>query len=291
MDDPSVPAPDAPTPPEAKPAPRSRLLIRAGYVGCIMHFVADEETRYYLQGFHAEPAPGGGALLVATDGHRMAIYHDAHGQVSGPPQIWLFEDDVLKMIKQRVRDAERQNRDSHVWIEVAANDDRNVVFDVEIFLANTENPADRHDVLMPPLTFQTKVIDGTFPFWRRVFPFTDSQGQPIALVPTDAWINSTYIRHITEAARDWSPLEITVSAKCQPMRFMAPAPTKEWPHDRGQPHAVVAQVRPDLIMVQMPLRAETVLDRPTLPDWFYAAPAETRRPEAEPEPEPLAEAA
>ena len=41
--------------------------------------IGAEETRYYLAGIHVEPAPGGGALMVATDGRVMLVARDPHG--------------------------------------------------------------------------------------------------------------------------------------------------------------------------------------------------------------------
>jgi DNA polymerase III sliding clamp (beta) subunit (PCNA family) len=38
--------------------------------------MADEETRYYLNGVHVGPSPDGDGLdLAATDGHRLYVYH------------------------------------------------------------------------------------------------------------------------------------------------------------------------------------------------------------------------
>ena len=41
--------------------------------------IGTEEIRYYLTGVHVEPAPGGGALMVATDGRVMLVARDPHG--------------------------------------------------------------------------------------------------------------------------------------------------------------------------------------------------------------------
>jgi hypothetical protein len=49
-------------------------LFRAAYV-C----VSTEETRYYLKGVFVEPHPVTGALLTATDGHRLIVIYDEKG--------------------------------------------------------------------------------------------------------------------------------------------------------------------------------------------------------------------
>lgn len=43
-----------------------------------------EETRYYLNGVYIHPHPDEGALLVATDGHRLIVIHDKAGKCSKP---------------------------------------------------------------------------------------------------------------------------------------------------------------------------------------------------------------
>jgi hypothetical protein len=42
-----------------------------------------EETRYWLNGVYVEPAPNGGALLVATNGHILVCLHDPDALVAG----------------------------------------------------------------------------------------------------------------------------------------------------------------------------------------------------------------
>lgn len=51
--------------------------------------IGAEETRYYLTGIHVEPAPGGGALMVATDGSVMLVARDPHGFVPAPAIVQL----------------------------------------------------------------------------------------------------------------------------------------------------------------------------------------------------------
>lgn len=43
-----------------------------------------EETRYYLNGVYIHPHPDEGALLVATDGHRLIVVHDKAGKCDKP---------------------------------------------------------------------------------------------------------------------------------------------------------------------------------------------------------------
>lgn len=41
-----------------------------------------EDVRYFLSGVYIEPHPAGGAILTATDGHRMVSIHDVDGEAS-----------------------------------------------------------------------------------------------------------------------------------------------------------------------------------------------------------------
>lgn len=43
-----------------------------------------EETRWYLNGVYVQPHPDGGALLVATDGHRLLCAYDRAAKVKQP---------------------------------------------------------------------------------------------------------------------------------------------------------------------------------------------------------------
>lgn len=47
----------------------------------------DTEYRVALQCVFIQPHPKGGAVMVATDGHRLVVLHDAKGQCARPCQI------------------------------------------------------------------------------------------------------------------------------------------------------------------------------------------------------------
>ena len=52
-------------------------------------FVGVDKVRHYLHGVQIEPHPAGGALLVATDGHRLLCAHDETGTADRPAIIQL----------------------------------------------------------------------------------------------------------------------------------------------------------------------------------------------------------
>jgi hypothetical protein len=74
----------------SKPAPvpgiaaNAPLRFSARLFAAVAHFQAVKDIRYYLCGVRWEPHPKGGALLMATDGHRLAIAFDVEGRVDRP---------------------------------------------------------------------------------------------------------------------------------------------------------------------------------------------------------------
>ena len=56
-----------------------QIKVDAKLFNAVRQVQSTEETRYYLQGVFVQPHPDKGALLVATDGHRMLVGHDADG--------------------------------------------------------------------------------------------------------------------------------------------------------------------------------------------------------------------
>lgn len=57
--------------------------FQSSFLEPIMRFAGRNDIRYYLNGFHVEPAPGGGVLLAATDGHTLIVARDPEGWADG----------------------------------------------------------------------------------------------------------------------------------------------------------------------------------------------------------------
>lgn len=54
------------------------------YMPILGEFMAKDDARYYLNGFHVKPHPEGeGVILSATDGHRAVVIHDKEGHSDG----------------------------------------------------------------------------------------------------------------------------------------------------------------------------------------------------------------
>ncbi|RCK40460.1 hypothetical protein [Thalassospira xiamenensis] len=60
-----------------------RITVSAKHFYAAWQFVSTEKTRYYLNGVYIEPHKDGGVLLIATDGHSMAVIRDATARFEG----------------------------------------------------------------------------------------------------------------------------------------------------------------------------------------------------------------
>lgn len=60
------------------------MKLNAKLYALVSKFAAVKDVRTYLQHVRVEPSPGGGAILVASDGHRMLVARDHEGEVEAP---------------------------------------------------------------------------------------------------------------------------------------------------------------------------------------------------------------
>lgn len=61
--------------------------VSARLIGAAARFAARQEIRYYLEFIRVEPHPKQGVILIATDGHRMAVIYDEQGRATEPVAI------------------------------------------------------------------------------------------------------------------------------------------------------------------------------------------------------------
>lgn len=124
-------------------------------------FVSTEETRYYLNGIAVQPCPEGGALCIATDGHRMGIRRDVDG--------WCGRDVIVK-VPRELKAPAKSLFNTAPWLVLMASGAKGHLSLVppenksidDVFEAAISNVEDAI------LRFGDVVIDGTFPDWRRV---------------------------------------------------------------------------------------------------------------------------
>lgn len=119
--------------------------------------MSDEETRYYLNGVYFEPAAeamGAGIELTATDGTTLATYYAADLKAE-------FEPFILP--RQAVKD-------------VIALAKRYKTTELTLLV-----DGDKFCVETPNERYTSKLVDGTFPDWRRVYP--KSEASTYTMVP------------------------------------------------------------------------------------------------------------
>lgn len=126
------------------------FIFRADYFQAVAQCISSDETRYYLQGVYIEPHPSGtGVLMVATNGHIMAVIHDPEGHADKPAILTTnFKSADFK--SKRNESAPRVIHLTGDTGEIKCNGERVGVMPIE-------------------------KIDGTFPAWRRVLPTDNSK--------------------------------------------------------------------------------------------------------------------
>jgi hypothetical protein len=122
------------TPPAITPNIKVSAVMFAAATIC----VSREETRYYLGGVYIHPHPEKGALLVATDGHRLVVIHDEAGACATPA--------IVKADKEALHSLTRVKEDDALLVDSAG------IVAIPGFYVGAK-PA---------------VIDGTFPDYARV---------------------------------------------------------------------------------------------------------------------------
>lgn len=127
-------------------------------VHMVSHYMAQQDIRYYLNGIYAEPAPGGGAFLVGTDGHQMAVFYDADALCTGSV---LFQP-----TKAAIAACKPSRRSYKKLVQINPETQRLMVWH------SVDQNIDPHEELyiQPGKCF----VDGKFPEWKRVFkPFAN----------------------------------------------------------------------------------------------------------------------
>ena len=77
-----------------------RVRISREYIPVLAAFMAKDDVRYYLNGFHVKAHPENGIILTATDGHRLVTIHDEDGLTDGE-YIFPISKNLLAASKKR----------------------------------------------------------------------------------------------------------------------------------------------------------------------------------------------
>ncbi len=66
--------------------------VNALAIRMVLPFVAQQDIRYYLNGINIRPLDNGGAMIIATDGHRYIVARDPHGFVEREVIVSVSKD-------------------------------------------------------------------------------------------------------------------------------------------------------------------------------------------------------
>lgn len=124
-------------------------------IGAVRFAISTEETRYYLNGIYLHPSEGG-LTLVATDGHRLSKrFIPLEGVPQAMPGVIVPRKTVEVLIKHMPKE--------DVTLQVS---------DAKI------------RVMIGDMLLVSKLIDGTFPDYRRVIPacerFIEVEGKALS---------------------------------------------------------------------------------------------------------------
>lgn len=147
-----------------------KFILNADLLCAVASCISTEEIRPHLRGVYVV-AHGDGALMVATDGHRMALGYDDTGTADAPAILAL--DWSAKVLKS------------------TRSEDRKLFVDGTF--GTVRNGADPD---APPLgVLQVDHVDGTFPDWTRALPAT---GDPVA---TTNGFDGNYLASFAKAVK------------------------------------------------------------------------------------------
>lgn len=140
----------------------------------------------HFEGVFIERHPIAGAVLVATDRHRMIVAHDPEGEASETGAIIRVDKALLKACAPGRKDPPRHivcsTEHGLAVVDTACRDD------AADALASLSSPRAIHRVAAP-------LIDATYPNWRRVVPTTAGKSDTMA-------VNGDYVASLASALCD-----------------------------------------------------------------------------------------
>jgi hypothetical protein len=216
------------------------IIIQAQYLIDAVPFAGTAGTHYYLKGPAIYACKEGGALIVATDGHRLGVFRDAEALVEGFPgtQDHVIVATVGNKALLAACKAARGDSSLKRWAVIDTVKNR-----VAVVLAGDAVDAGQvytnEGSTLLSLT-PAALIDGCFPDWRRVMP---RMGYPDTIHAVPASYNPAYLGAFSKLGT-----KITVYSE-----------------DRENPSLVRVGDRGDFIGFLMPMRNNDGVV--TVPSW------------------------
>lgn len=138
-----------------------KVKFNREYLPILASFMAANDVRHYLNGFHVKPHPEIGIILTATDGHRLVTIYDKDGLSDGE-YILPISKPLLASAKKTCFNKIPLNSVQFVGNKVFVLHHESDEFD--FFYDDNE----RSNGLVSHVEY-TQTIDGRFPNTQRIF--------------------------------------------------------------------------------------------------------------------------
>lgn len=149
------------------------MKIDGRYFTTAHRFISREETRFYIGAVQIEPHPdGNGAMVIATNGTAMAVFHDPDGHVAdNEAGLYMLDFMSLEYIQRALTANHCEEKLTFDWFRIGDGE----MTDIQV--STGRDGFDAHidlDFGAPPLgdalTLNVMRIPGTFVDWRKVMP-------------------------------------------------------------------------------------------------------------------------
>jgi len=216
----------------------AKVKLDARLLAATAMFMATHDIRYYLMGVYVEAGPSGGAVMCATDGHQLALAYDSEGVAPADGRIIPISRGTLAAVR---------NRKARVAAIVG---DRLRVYNSDM--------QESHIQAGVPL------VEGNFPEWDKVVPFSDG----MVAASRGSW-SAALIGRLAAAAKFLCPV---TKGYCGLRHWHWQRPAEEGEADSSVPAMLTRfDVESNFIVVTMPMRADKTPALPTyLPGYMEA---------------------
>ncbi len=226
------------------------VRFSAVYAQILALFVSTGTDRPYLNGIGVFPHPDFGVILVATDGHRMAVIHDKDGHTDN---VWIcpVPKTMLAGIKAPKTDSE----------ESSETVDRLVHFVGRVGYVTTH--AVEGDVRIMGsehlVAVDAPAIEGEFPAFEKVMPYRVTGNYCVAVSPS-------LLADFVKAAEIWGKHEGDIRA----LQLIA--------QNEAGPHAVSIELFPQFSGLIMPRKVRDLAPEFERPRWYDRLPSRSAPP-------------
>lgn len=178
-------------------------------------WMARRDVRYYLCGVAIQPHPEKGALLIATDGHTAAAFHDVDGWCKRDIIVGSISKALIAACKVSAKGKTLPPR--NLWIAQADPSQGGAVLQGALW--TSDEPASPPNAFDADVLHLAKVdlVDGKFPDWRKAFfssadHATDQPGRaavnPAYLARIDATAKALGVKHSSVVSYAKKPNEV-----------------------------------------------------------------------------------